>query len=233
MKVSLATLVLAALAVPASANLVIEPTFQEKMELSDLGGVRGPLTSVGCVDLSGSPELSVTGEAVTYSTPSITGRDHGLTIQPAGGDICVYTGPNVPTRTARYVRFVVDDSNGVLIEKLRGALGYRVTLRGKASPADQVGTGLIVRTEWIRIEGYSGSSRLGHAPIPEKTYRAAARQCHARRVIRMRPGVKNVFSVGGLTDRTGRPSGEGDAQRIECVRRYLGIPSKDVVIVYS
>jgi hypothetical protein len=49
----------------------------------------------------------------------------------------------------------------------------------------------------------------------------------------MRPGVRTVFSVGGIVDyRTGKPSGTNDAERIECVRQYLGIPEKDVVIVF-
>lgn len=73
-----------------------------------------------------------------------------------------------------------------------------------------------------------------NAPITEEVFRAAARHCHSKDVIRMHPGQRNVFSVGGLVDsRTGKPSGAVDAERIECVRQYLGIPRKDVWIVFS
>lgn len=80
---------------------------------------------------------------------------------------------------------------------------------------------------------HPSSSQAANPPLTEETYRAAARHCHSSEVIRMRPGVPNVFYVGGLVDQRGRASGEGDAKRIECVRQYLGIPSKDVQIVYS
>ena len=76
-------------------------------------------------------------------------------------------------------------------------------------------------------------SQVANTPITEEAFRAAARHCHSKHVIRMWLGEQNVFYVGGLSDRNGRPSGEGDAKRIECVRQYLGIPSKDVLIVYS
>jgi hypothetical protein len=50
----------------------------------------------------------------------------------------------------------------------------------------------------------------------------------------MRAGSKNVFYVGGIVDsRTGKPSGDADIARIECVRAFLGIPHEDVLIVYS
>src|SRR6185369_16417112 len=76
-------------------------------------------------------------------------------------------------------------------------------------------------------------SQVPNTPLTEQEYRAAARHCHSKHVIRMRLGERNVFYVGGLSDRNGRPSGEGDAKRIECVRQYLRIPSNDVLIVYS
>jgi len=82
------------------------------------------------------------------------------------------------------------------------------------------------------MSGAPGSP-AANPPMTEKMYREAARHCHSKEVIRMRPGVSNVFYVGGLTDSRGRPSGEDDAKRIECVRQYLGVPSKDVRIVFS
>ena len=199
-------------------------------------GVQAPLTSAGCVDLSRHSwtDISVTGEAVAASTPDIIGRDYGLTIEPIGEEICVYTGPKVPTPRARYVHVVVGDTKRALVRKLWGALGYKVTVQGKASRAEtQTGAGLVLRANWIRVEGYSGSSRPGDVPIAEETYGAAARHCRSTKVIRMRPGVPNVFNVSGLVDRLGAAAGEAEAKRIECVRQYLGIPSKDVMIVYS
>jgi hypothetical protein len=68
----------------------------------------------------------------------------------------------------------------------------------------------------------------------EETYRAAARHCGSDHVIRMRRGVRNIFSVGGLVDpMTGQPSGAGEAARIDCVREFLKIRPEDVVVVYS
>jgi len=70
--------------------------------------------------------------------------------------------------------------------------------------------------------------------IADVDYRSAASHCHSEQVIRMRPSVRNVFYVGGLVDpRTGKPSGADDAARIECVRKYLGLPQEDVIIVFS
>jgi hypothetical protein len=78
------------------------------------------------------------------------------------------------------------------------------------------------------------ASRDTQGRITEATYRSAARHCHSKQVIRMRPGIRNVFSVGGLVDsKTGKPSGADDAVRIECVRQYLDIPQKDVWVVFS
>jgi hypothetical protein len=71
-------------------------------------------------------------------------------------------------------------------------------------------------------------------PIAEATYQQAARHCHAKQVIRIRRGIRNVFGVSGLEDpRTGKPSGETEVEQIECVRQYLGIPRADVLIVYN
>jgi hypothetical protein len=69
--------------------------------------------------------------------------------------------------------------------------------------------------------------------ITEDIYRSASRHCHSKTVIRMRPGVSNVFYVSGLADAHGKPAGEAEAKRIECVRVLLSIPRKDVWIIYS
>jgi hypothetical protein len=68
--------------------------------------------------------------------------------------------------------------------------------------------------------------------ISEKTYRDAARHCHSKDVIRMKRGRLNVMVVPGIASPDPRitpPSVEAE-RRIECVRRYLGIPEKDVLI---
>ena len=65
-------------------------------------------------------------------------------------------------------------------------------------------------------------------PMTEQTYRQAANYCHSKEVIRMRPGVPNTFYLGGLA-----PADPRKAAHIECVRRYLGIPKKDVIILLS
>src|SRR5437762_10927854 len=80
---------------------------------------------------------------------------------------------------------------------------------------------------------HPSASRDTNAPITEGMYREAARHCHSKTVVRMRRGVLNTFNVGGLMDSRGRASGDGDAKRIECVRQYLGIPDKDVIVVFS
>jgi hypothetical protein len=78
-----------------------------------------------------------------------------------------------------------------------------------------------------------GAHPIG-ASISEETYRSAARHCHSKQVIRMRPGVQNVFDLNGLVDpRTGEAVGEADWKRIECVRKYLGIPREDVQGIFT
>lgn len=48
----------------------------------------------------------------------------------------------------------------------------------------------------------------------------------------MQPGARNVFDVNGLVDpRTGEAVGETDVRHINCVRKYLGIPREDVLII--
>ena len=66
------------------------------------------------------------------------------------------------------------------------------------------------------------------APISEQTFREAARHCHSKEIIRMQPGALNTFYVGGLV-----PIDPRKAARIECVRRYLGVPEKDGIVLLS
>ena len=68
-------------------------------------------------------------------------------------------------------------------------------------------------------------------PLTEKTYLAAARHCHSKEVIRMGRGVLNAFWVNGLTPPDARNEEPPEVRKIECVRRYLRVPSKDLMIV--
>ena len=99
------------------------------------------------------------------------------------------------------------------------------------SPNTTFGLGVAIA---VTLASCVSAPRSSSAPITEETYRLAARHCHSKEVIRMRPGERNVFDVNGLVDyRTGEAVGEADVRRIHCVRRYLGIPKEDVMIVMS
>lgn len=74
-----------------------------------------------------------------------------------------------------------------------------------------------------------GAARDAKGPISEKTYKEAAHHCHSDRVIRLQGGIQNEVAVDGMMSPSDREPRE--VRIVECVRRYLGIPKKDVVVL--
>lgn len=69
----------------------------------------------------------------------------------------------------------------------------------------------------------------GH--ITEKMYRESARHCHSDRVIRLRRGKVNNIVIAGTMSPDDPHEWPREYYIVECIRRYLEIPRKDVTIV--
>jgi hypothetical protein len=61
-------------------------------------------------------------------------------------------------------------------------------------------------------------------------YREAARHCHSDHVIRLRRGKLNKIVIGGLMSVDDHHEFPPDYYVVQCIRRYLGIPEKDLLI---
>jgi hypothetical protein len=64
-----------------------------------------------------------------------------------------------------------------------------------------------------------------HAPLDQRAYEAAAKACHAERVLPLVRGKLNIIGVSGIR----HPNPEFG--EIECVRQFLGVAPKDVLVV--
>jgi hypothetical protein len=75
----------------------------------------------------------------------------------------------------------------------------------------------------------AGAAHDAKGPISEKTYQEAARHCHSDRIFRLQRGKETTVFVNGLI-----PADEHEPPEIrivECIRRYLGIPRKYVIVL--